>query len=230
MALTYCQTDEIALRPRLSAHLLGQFVAVLLGLGFLSGCAATKHPDTTGWSALPSTTPSDYREIAAPGMSCVPYARRESGLGLRGDAYTWWNSAAGTYDRGQVPRPGAVLVLSKTSRLQSGHLAIVSQVIGPRQILVDHANWVPGRIIVNMPVIDISENNDWTALRFWYQPAKTFGDTYAALGFIYRPDSVATPVARKTQTPAPQPPAITPDQTIVISGSGVSVSPASIGQ
>ncbi len=228
MALTDCPTYRNTPSSRVSPRLVGHFVAVFIGLGFLAGCTTTKRSDTTTLPSFPNASTFGYREIAAPGLSCVPYARQESGLSLRGDAYTWWSSAAGTYERGQVPRPGAVLVLSKTSRLQSGHVAVVSQVLGPRQILVEHANWIPGRVIVNMPVIDISESNDWTALRFWYQPAQTYGDTYAAMGFIYgaaTPPAVSArgdPLATAASAPGATPSA---DGTIVISGSGVSVSP-----
>jgi len=40
-----------------------------------------------------------------------------SGIALRGDAWTWWDAAAGRYERGHAPRSGSVLVLSRTSRL-----------------------------------------------------------------------------------------------------------------
>lgn len=228
MALTSCPACKNGLWARVLPRFIGHFVAVLLGLGLLAGCTTGPRLGTTALPSSPDSPAKGYREIAAPGISCVPYARRESGIALQGDAYTWWPNAAGNYQRGQVPYPGAVLVLSKTSRLQSGHLAIVSQVLGPRQILVKHANWIPGRVIVNMPVIDVSKNNDWTALRFWYQPAQTYGDTYAAQGFIYIAGTSAG-VAGRSDTATNGVPARTAEadaqSTIVISGDGVSVSP-----
>lgn len=118
--------------------------------------------------------------------SCVLYARAVSGIDLRGDAYTWWDGAAGRYLRGQVPEPGAVLVLSRTDRLQRGHVAVVRQVLDDRDILVDHANWLPGQIVTGMQVRDVSPDNDWTRLRFLNRQAGVFGSVYPADGFIYQ--------------------------------------------
>jgi hypothetical protein len=122
----------------------------------------------------------------------VLYARAASGIDIRGDAYTWWDAAAGHYLRGQLPEPGAVLVLAKTDRLQLGHLAVVRQVIDDRDILVDHSNWVPGKIIMGMQVRDVSPGNDWTELRFFNQDYSVFGSVYPADGFIYQVTSVPT--------------------------------------
>ncbi|HVZ02219.1 MAG TPA: CHAP domain-containing protein [Dongiaceae bacterium] len=141
-------------------------------------------------------TPRSGMEPAASGsagdvaLSCVLYARATSGIDLRGDAYTWWDSAAGHYLRGQVPETGAVLVLAKTDRLQLGHLAVVREVIDDRDILVDHSNWVPGKIIMGMQVRDVSPANDWTELRFFNQDYGVFGSIYPADGFIYQLISV----------------------------------------
>jgi hypothetical protein len=132
----------------------------------------------------PGASASGSADDAA--VSCVLYARAASGIDIRGDAYTWWDSAAGHYLRGQLPEPGAVLVLAKTDRLQLGHLAVVRQVIDDRDILVDHSNWVPGKIIMGMQVRDVSPGNDWTALRFFNQDYSVFGSIYPADGFIYQ--------------------------------------------
>jgi hypothetical protein len=129
----------------------------------------------------PTATSGD--EVA---LSCVLYARAVSGIDIRGDAYTWWDNAAGRYLRGQVPEAGAVLVLAKTDRLQLGHVAVVRQVIDDRDILVDHSNWVRGRIITAMQVEDVSPGNDWTQLRFFNTDYNTFGSIYPADGFIYQ--------------------------------------------
>jgi hypothetical protein len=96
----------------------------------------------------------------------------------------------GYFMRGSYP-PGAVLVLARTERLRFGHLAVVSRVVGEREILVDHANWLPGRIVTGMPVVDVSAANDWTMLRFWNREAGTFGAIYPADGFIYNPATIA---------------------------------------
>ena len=120
------------------------------------------------------------------GESCVLYARAASGIDLRGDAFSWWDLAAGRYLRGQQPEVGAVLVLAQTDRLRLGHVAVVKQVIDERTILVDHSNWVPGRVITGMQVKDVSPENDWTQLRFFNPQYNVFGAIYPADGFIYQ--------------------------------------------
>lgn len=136
--------------------------------------------------------PSPYTD-----MTCVPYARMLSGINLRGDAYTWWNAADGIYQRGAAPAPGAVLVLAQTSRLHSGHVAVVRQVISSREILVDHANWIPGQVTNGQSVYDVSPNNDWTMPRFYNGEAGVYGSVYPAYGFIYKvaAGSAPAPVA-----------------------------------
>jgi len=126
-------------------------------------------------------------------LQCVPYARKASGIGLRGDAWTWWARAAGHYERGRGPRVGAVLVFSKTSRLRSGHLAVVTRIVNPREVLVEQANWLNGgRIHLNTPVRDVSPNNDWSLVRVWYTPGRSYGvRRYPTNGFIY-PQRIAT--------------------------------------
>jgi hypothetical protein len=120
------------------------------------------------------------------GGSCVLFARATSGIDLRGDAWSWWDLAAGRYLRGNMPEAGAVLVLAQTNRLRLGHVAVVRQVIDSRDILVDHSNWVPGRIITGMQVQDVSPDNDWTELRFFNPQYGVFGSIYPADGFIYQ--------------------------------------------
>jgi len=118
-------------------------------------------------------------------LSCVPYARNVSGIRLDGDAWQWWSEAAGLYPRSQTPAPGAVLVFRRHGSMSSGHLAVVTQVQGSRSILVTQSNWLPYRIEHDQPVIDVSENNDWTAVRVWYDPAHAMGRTeYPTDGFI----------------------------------------------
>jgi surface antigen len=130
-------------------------------------------------------------------MWCVPYARAESGIQLSGDAWEWWDAAAGRYARGERPRPGSVLVLRRTARLRDGHLSVVSRVVSAREIRVDHANWAngaqKGRITLDQPVVDVSPGNDWSMVRVWYPPVNNLGATaYPAAGFIYRQPLVAS--------------------------------------
>jgi surface antigen len=118
-------------------------------------------------------------------LSCVPYARVTSGIELSGDAWQWWDEAAGRYPRSQNPEPGAVLVFKPHGSMRSGHLAVVTRLASPREIDVTQSNWLPHRIETDQPVIDVSENNDWTAVRVWYEPVHAMGRTvYPTYGFI----------------------------------------------
>ena len=97
----------------------------------------------------------------------MPYARRESHIELSGDAWNWWDRAVGRYGRGATPQPGAVLVFKRYNG-SPGHLAVVRHVVGPRHIVVDHADWLnDGNIHVATPVADVSPNGDWSQLRVW---------------------------------------------------------------
>lgn len=127
--------------------------------------------------------PSPY--AAYGDVQCVPYARMVSGVNLFGDAFTWWEGATGVYQRGSMPAPGAVLVLTQSDRLRSGHVAVVTQVINSREILVDHANWIPGQVTQGHAVFDASPANDWTMPRFYNGEHHVYGSIYPAYGFIY---------------------------------------------
>ncbi|HET6158540.1 MAG TPA: CHAP domain-containing protein [Dongiaceae bacterium] len=173
---------------------MGRLAALLL----LAGCATPKAPpeavSVPPQSQQPLVSLQAYSVRPGIGAQCVPYARARSGIGIFGDAYTWWDTAAGRYARGNLPVIGSVLVLRKTSRLRYGHVGVVSAVVGPREIRIDHANWQPNAIITNMAVIDVSPANDWSQLRFWNKEARVWGSVYSAAGFVYNlPDSVTPP-------------------------------------
>lgn len=141
------------------------------------------------WLALVSAVP-----LAACGgggwngrLQCAPYARSVTGLQLQGAAAGWWRQSAGRYAHSSMPSPGAVLVFRATGRLPDGHVSVVRQVEGTRAILVDQANWVPGRIDHGVPVVDVSRRNDWSAVRVWWQPVHSMGKSvYPTYGFISR--------------------------------------------
>ena len=164
------------------------FAALLLGL--VSACAGPQSA-----SGPAATAPAPDRaagaaariEVADKPLQCVPYARALSGIEIRGDAWTWWRSAEGQFRRDRSPAPGAVLVLSRSDQIRLGHLAVVTEVIGPREILVDHANWLNrGNIHRMTPVRDVSAANDWSAVRVWYTPGRQLGvRVYPAEGFIH---------------------------------------------
>lgn len=152
---------------------------VILAL-FLNACASSNfhHPYASG----------TYRSKPT---QCVPYAREKSGIQIYGDAHSWWGSAPPVYQRGHEPRVGAVLVLAQTDRMRHGHLAVVKDLISPRQINVTHSNWgnnSKNRRITyhSMRAEDVSPANDWTSIRFWNYKENCFGFPYKALGFIYK--------------------------------------------
>jgi hypothetical protein len=155
--------------------------AMVLGLG-LSACAS--DPD---YGALPAET---GRNIAGDSggkpLQCVPYARLHSQVKLYGDAYTWWDQAAGKFARGESPAPGSVLVLAGYAGPTRAHVAVVRAVVSPREIRIDHANWLDdGAIYVNDPVVDVSPDNDWSKVRVWNIRDGNWGTrVYPVRGFI----------------------------------------------
>jgi surface antigen len=129
------------------------------------------------------------------GISCVPYARAVSGVQITGNGGDWWNNAAGLYDRGQRPEPGSVMAFRATGGMSRGHVAVVRQVVGRREVRIDHANWGGpgirrGSVMQDVSVIDVSDANDWSAVRVQSgRDGNAFGHVYPTYGFIYnRPD------------------------------------------
>jgi surface antigen len=144
----------------------------LLPVLLLAACAGTQN-----FAAYGAPTP----------LTCVPYARAVSGIQLAGDAWQWWDEAAGQYPRSSMPALGAVLVFAPHGSMISGHLAVVTALAGPREILVTQSNWLPHRIEHDQPVVDVSPTNNWTAVRVWYEPTHALGaTTYPTYGFILR--------------------------------------------
>jgi surface antigen len=131
---------------------------------------------------------------------CVPFARLLSGIQIFGDAWTWWQQAAGHYEEGFAPRVGAVLCFKPTSRMRLGHVAVVTKLVTDRVVQITHANWSPingsrGKIEENVTVIDVSPAGDWSEVKVWYDPNRDMGgSTYATHGFIY-PDAAAKMLA-----------------------------------
>jgi surface antigen len=126
-------------------------------------------------------------------LQCVPFARTVSGIVIRGNAVNWWNAAKGVYERGRRPETGSVLNFRATGNMRLGHVAVVTRVVNPREIIVDHANWNsygnPGNISRNVAVVDVSSRNDWSLVRVELDHSDEFGSIYPTYGFIYdRPD------------------------------------------
>lgn len=187
------------MNERMTGKTTLRFAAALAAGGamavLLASCTAPRHPakqaamTDRGTMSLVSQPPGSY-------VQCVPYARDFSGIQIYGDAWTWWAKADGRYGRGDAPKHGAVLTLKKTNRLAAGHVAVVAAVVEPRRILVDHANWgdnadMRSKIHLRQPVIDVSRDNDWSAVRFMNGQG-SFGAVYPAFGFIYSDTNIRT--------------------------------------
>ena len=67
------------------------------------------------------------------------------------------------------------LVLRRSGRLPSGHVAVVSEVVSRREIRVTQANWVHHRVTEDQPVVNVSRDGDWTAVRVWWPPSGQMG-------------------------------------------------------
>ncbi len=164
------------------------------------------RPGTAAYGSRGPRYPATRRAWGGSTLQCVPFAREHSGIALVGNAVTWWAKAAGTYERGSRPEVGAVLNFRATGRMNLGHVAVVSRVIDSRNVQIDHANWSSrGAISRNISVIDVSPNNDWSAVRVALAQGNDYGSVYPTYGFIYdRPDR-GTMVANTGVTPSPVP-------------------------
>ncbi len=174
----------------------------------LSACATANLPQkmVASTPAAPTEMPGGDGIHPYQGelLQCVPYAREVSGIDITGDAWSWWDGSLGKYERGHQPRFMSVLVLSRTQRLKLGHVAVVVDIVNPREIRVTHANFgwdSASRHIIydSMPAIDVSAANDWSLVRFWNYEAKTWGIVYQASGFVY-PEKTGTVTAGPVST------------------------------
>jgi surface antigen len=117
--------------------------------------------------------------------NCALFVRAETGVSLFGAAGGWWDEAAGLYERGHVPEVGSILVFKRTGFTPSGHVAIVSKVVGPGQVLVDQSNWYHGRVTHDTPVIDTSPDHDWSRVAVMNIASGEFGRDSPTYGFVY---------------------------------------------
>jgi surface antigen len=162
---------------------------------------ASLPSDTGGAAANPdqdvdqdqSMAPDDSSVAAAPSVEwplkhlyCVEYARLRSGLEVFGDAKLWWSRARNLYAEFAAPAVDAVMVFSGSKRIRKGHVAVVTKIVGPREVIVDHANWQNhGEIDHNTPVLDVSAKNNWSAVRVWDINSSQWGArVYKLSGFI----------------------------------------------
>jgi hypothetical protein len=163
---------------------------ILLGLA-AAGCATAPGSDyESDLAPAPSTNGTRIVTPRVP-LECVAYARKRSGVALYGDAGTWWARADGRYMKRRSPRLGSVIVLTGYAGPGRGHVGVVAAFDSPREIRLDHANWLgDGAIYLADPVVDVSPDNDWSEVRVWNARAHAWGiRTYLVQGFI-GPDPV----------------------------------------
>jgi surface antigen len=200
--------------------LLLMWYSMALGLGVgpaLADTGAQRRPPSVfyGPNTLTLSQLNEFTAIAHStryhgpryaAISCVPFVRTHSQVRVAGNAWQWWANAAGLYERGSLPETGSVLVFQPNRQMHLGHVAVVSRVLSPRMVEVDQSNWPTGRGVTRrVPVVDVSERNDWTAVRVALGQAGKFGSIYPTYGFIYaRPD--AGRLIAPTMEPVPVPP------------------------
>jgi surface antigen len=157
-----------------------------------------------GFAAMLGTASLAAEELAYAG-NCALYAREVTGVDLQGNAGDWWAQAEGRYARGREPVVGAILVFRPSHYMPSGHVAIVSHIINKREIQVDQANWIHGRIVKNLWVVDASPNNDWTIVEVENLGSQSYGRQNPTFGFVYprapRPRLDEIEVARDNSRP-----------------------------
>ena len=141
--------------------------------------------------AAPAAATSVWDRAMEAALQCVPFAREVSGVGIYGDAWTWWGQAEGRYERGRVPRVGAVMAFTPHGGMKLGHVAVVRRLVSPREVRLDHSNWSlingrRGQIERDVRAVDVSPGNDWSAVRVWFGPIAALGGTaWPVTGFIY---------------------------------------------
>jgi hypothetical protein len=136
-------------------------------------------------------------------IQCVAFAKADAGIEISGNARDWWHNAAGVYARGQRPEVGSVLSFSANGRMPLGHVAVVAGVEDPRTIIIDQSHWNSSGVTRDIEVKDVSEDNDWSAVRVRMGREGPFGSIYPTHGFIYdRPDDG---IIEAANTHAPMP-------------------------
>jgi surface antigen len=158
-----------------------------------SGAASTPEQDGDLDQAADAADSDADAEIGTPSVEwplkhlyCVEYARLRSGLAVFGDAKLWWARAKNLYEEFAEPAVDTVMVFSGSRRIRKGHVAVVTKIVNPREVIVDQANWQNhGEIDHNTPVLDVSAKNDWSKVRVWDIDSSRWGArVYKLSGFI----------------------------------------------
>lgn len=144
-----------------------------------------------------------YRMPVAHVIQCVAFAKWDAGIEIRGNARDWWGRAAGVYERGSRPETGSVLAFRENERMPLGHVAVVSGMVDSRTIVIDQSHWNSRGIARDVQVKDVSEENDWSAVRVQLPGGGGYGSIYPTHGFIYPRADGGEMQANLTHAPMP---------------------------
>ncbi len=136
-------------------------------------------------------------------IQCVAFAKYDAGIDISGNARDWWGRAAGVYQRGSRPEQGSVLAFRPNDRMPLGHVAVVSGIEDSRTIVIDQSHWGSRGISRDIEVKDVSEENDWSAVRVQLGHGGAFGSIYPTHGFIYPRADGGVMQANLTHAPMP---------------------------
>ncbi len=145
-----------------------------------------------------------YAAVQTPHViQCVAFAKADAGIEISGNARDWWTNAAGVYERGSRPENGSVLSFRPNGRMPLGHVAVVTGVEDSRTIVIDQSHWNSNGIARDVEVKDVSEDNDWSAVRVQLGRGNGFGSIYPTHGFIYPRADRGVMQANVTHAPMP---------------------------
>ena len=191
-------------RTRLTG-LIGTFAAVATAFSLAGPLPAHARSRSHSTSRHHRVAHSGRYASATPHViQCVAFAKAASDVVLSGNAVNWWRNAEGIYARGTAPEVGSVLNFRANARMRLGHVAVVTQVVDSRTIQIDQSHWNANGISRDVSVIDVSQNNDWSAVRVAIGHRDTFGSIYPTYGFIYaRPDTSGRIVTARSDAALP---------------------------
>ena len=162
-----------------------RFAAAAVFFLQVAGCSSTHNFD---YAANEPVTAGGIVKTPSHPLECVGFcSRAHSGIDLRGDAFGL--VAAGR--RPLCPRHRSERRLDPRSDRLCGAAPLPiwpwsGDIISPREIRVDHANWLnDGAIYLSDPIVDVSPENNWSEVRVYNQRAASWGrQTYLVQGFI----------------------------------------------
>ena len=180
----------------MSAGRLGQGLGIVFGavvaLTAMQGSAPSQHGTSLQHTQIITVRrlASSFSRIAsrqyAPSLAPVVAAERasvravrpeNSGIELSGNAARGGTTLPACMSGALAPEVGSILNFrARPGTCGWATVAVVTNVISPRHIEIDHANWgAPGRISRNIDVVDVSPSNDWTDVRVALSQSEDYG-------------------------------------------------------